>query len=182
MLLVFDTERDPLASQHLDDDLHFTTQAIHALMRVNTPQPPGCEQSSDVQNSDTVWISWIRRIHLLNERTRTSPEAVLLCTQHDCLIHPRCSGFTGFVLNVFFSSPVTFTITSALSSKFFIYFFLNTNFPSCTDHPHMTPNPVSGILSKHSLMSFTVMVVGYSLLVLSALLVIFIPTLILNLF
>ena len=33
-LLVFDTERDSLASQHLDDDLHFTTQAIHALMRV----------------------------------------------------------------------------------------------------------------------------------------------------
>ena len=48
---------------------------------------------------------------------------------HDCLIHPRCSGFTGFVLTVFFSSPVTFTITSALPSKFFIYFFLNTNFP-----------------------------------------------------
>ena len=101
---------------------------------------------------------------------------------HDCLIHPSCSGFTGFVLTVFFSSPVTFTITSALSSKFFIYFFLNTNFPSCTDHPHMTPNPVSGILSnKRPLMSFTVMVVRYSLLVLFAQLVIFIPTLILNL-
>ena len=52
MLLVFDTERDSLASQHLDVDLHFTTQAIHALMRVNTPQPPGCERSSDVQNSE----------------------------------------------------------------------------------------------------------------------------------
>ena len=51
-LLVFDTERDSLASQHLDDDLHFTTQAIHALMRVNTPQPTGCERSSDVQNSE----------------------------------------------------------------------------------------------------------------------------------
>ena len=164
MLLVFDTERDSLASQHLDDDLHFTTQTIHALMRVNTPQPPGCERSSDVQNSDTVWISWARRIHLLTERTR------------------RCSGLTGFVLTVFFSSPVTFTITSALSSKFFIYFFLNTNFPSCTDHPHMTSNPVFGIFSKRSLMSFTVMVVRYSLLVLFAQLVIFIPTLILNLF
>ena len=77
---------------------------------------------------------------------------------HNCLIHPRCFGLTGFVLTVFFSSPVTFTITSALSSKFFIYFFLNTKFPSCTDHPHMTSNPVSGILSKRPLMSFTVMV------------------------
>ena len=92
---------------------------------------------------------------------------------HDCLIHPSCSGFTGFVLTVFFSSPVSFTITSALSSKFFIYFFLNTNFPSCADHPHMTPNPVSGILFKHSLMSFTVMVVRYSLLVLFAQLALF---------
>ena len=52
VLLVFKTERDSLASQHLDDDLHFTTQAIRALMRVNTPQPPGCERSSDVQNSE----------------------------------------------------------------------------------------------------------------------------------
>ena len=52
MLLVFDTERDSLASQHLDDGLHFTTQAIHALMRANTPQPPGCERSSDVQDTE----------------------------------------------------------------------------------------------------------------------------------
>ena len=87
-----------------------------------------------------------------------------------------------FCTHCFFSSPVTFTITSALSSKFFIYFFVNTNFPSYTDHPHMTSNTVSGILSKRPLMSFTVMVVRYSLLVLFAQLVIFIPTLILNLF
>ena len=110
------------------------------------------------------------------------PKLSCYVRNHDCLIHPRCSGFTGFALTVFFSSPVTFTITSALSSKFFIYLFLNTNFPSCTDLPHMTSNPVSGILSKRPLMSFTVMVVRYSLLVLFAQLVIFIPTLILNLF
>ena len=85
------------------------------------------------------------------------------------------------MLTVFFSSPVTFTITSVLSSKFFIYFFLNTSFPSCTEHPHMTSNPVAGILSKRPLMSFTVMVVKFLSFVLSAQLVIFIPTLILNL-
>ena len=32
-------------------------------------------------------------------------------------MYPRCSGLTGFVLTVFLSSPVTFTITSALSSE-----------------------------------------------------------------
>ena len=110
------------------------------------------------------------------------PKLSCYVRNHDCLTPPRCSGLTDLVLTVFFSSPVTFTITSALSSKFFIYFFLNTNFPSCTDHPHMTSNPVSGILSKRHLMSFTVMVVKYVLLVLFAQRVIFIPTLILNLF
>ena len=52
LLLVFDTERDCFASQRLDDDLHVTTQAIRDLMRENTPQPPGCERSSDVQNAE----------------------------------------------------------------------------------------------------------------------------------
>ena len=149
MLLVFDTERDSLASQHLDDDLHFTTQAIHALMRVNTPQPPGCERSSDVQNAEwnSSWCGFpgldrfICSLNVLEHH----PKLSCCVRNHNCLIHPRCSWLT-----VFFSSPVTFTITSALSSKFFIYFFLNTNFPSCTDHPHMTSNPVSGILSETS--------------------------------
>ena len=50
--LVLDIERNCLASQHLDDDLHVTTQAIRALMRENTPQPPGCERSSGVQNAE----------------------------------------------------------------------------------------------------------------------------------
>ena len=120
-----------LANQHLDDDLHVTTQAIRALM-LRIPR--------------NLLAAWVRQIHLLVEITQTSPEAVLLCSHHDCLIHPRCSGLTGLVLTVFFSSPVTFTITSVLSSKFFICFILNTSFPSCTEHPHMTSNPVAGDL------------------------------------
>ena len=32
-----------------------------------------------------------RQIRPLAERTRTSPGAVLLCTQHRCLPRPRCS-------------------------------------------------------------------------------------------
>ena len=36
-----------------------------------------------------VWISWARRIHLLTERTRTSPEAVLLCSQSQLFDTPK---------------------------------------------------------------------------------------------
>ena len=139
----------------------------------------------------------LRTLSLLSERTRSSPwicsvvcNTAAFCSQLTGLVipsrsRPLChcsrSKFTGFVLTVFFSSPVTFTITSALSSKFSIY-FLNTTFPSCTDHPHMTSDPVARILFKRPLMPFIVMVVGFLSLVLSAQLMTSIPTLILNLF
>ena len=36
-----------------------------------------------------VWISWTRQIHLLIERIRTSPEAVLLCSQSRLFDTPK---------------------------------------------------------------------------------------------
>ena len=39
-----------------------------------------------------------RQIRPLAERTRTSPGAVLLCTQHCCLSRSRCSRLTGHVI------------------------------------------------------------------------------------
>ena len=38
------------------------------------------------------------QIHPLAERTRTLPGAVLLCAQHPCLSHSRCSRLTGHVI------------------------------------------------------------------------------------
>ena len=71
--------------------------------------------------------------------------------------------------------------TLQLSHHVHDHFSVEHEVPPCTEHPHMTSNPVAGILSKRPLMSFTVMVVKFLSFVLSAQLVIFISTLILNL-
>ena len=131
-----------------------------------------------------VWISWARQIHLLTERTRTSPESVLLCSQSRLFDTPKMLWTHWSCTHCFLqlSRHVHDHFSVVLEVLHLLLSFLNTSFPSCTEHPHMTSNPVVGILPKRPLMSFTVMVVRFLLFVLFAQLVIFIPTLILNLF
>ena len=62
-----------------------------------------------------MWIPGLRQIRLLTERTRTSPEAVLLCSQSRLFDTPKMLWTHWSCAHCFLSSPVTFTITSVLS-------------------------------------------------------------------
>ena len=123
-----------------------------------------------------MWISWARQIHLFTERTRTSSEAVLLCSQSQLFDTPKMLWTHWFCTHCFLQ------LSRHVHDHFSVVLEVLHLLLSEHEFPHMTSNPVSGILSKRPLMSFTVMVVRYLLLVLFAQLVIFIPTLILNLF
>ena len=85
----------------------------------HNPQPPRCERSSGAQNdewgSPRCGFPGDRQIRPLAERIRKSSGSVLLCAQHNCLSHSRCSDSLVSWSNP--SSLFTFTTTSALFSK-----------------------------------------------------------------